>query len=193
MKIKIIFWVVLLFVAGLLYVTYQPVEEKILPEGISDAVDEVSELPSEPAPASEVHLEAAPADEASLTVPDVSPSGSIESDAQNRPPEVFRSFSTHDSLEDDDEVLQQQEVEPSQAPAKETGAVRESRNLLKEVPGSYPIQNAAEFFVPAEERYPGNLGGPPPFKLPETTKESAETSLQPPSIGTLAPPSSPSE
>jgi hypothetical protein len=41
-----------------------------------------------------------------------------------------------------------------------------TRDLLKEVPDSYPIENAEAYYVQPEDRYPGNLGGPPPLKLP---------------------------
>ena len=32
---------------------------------------------------------------------------------------------------------------------------------------SYPIEDAEFYYVPPEERYPGNLGGPPPLELPD--------------------------
>lgn len=32
---------------------------------------------------------------------------------------------------------------------------------------SYPIEDAEIYFVPPEQRYPGNLGGPPPLNIPE--------------------------
>ena len=34
------------------------------------------------------------------------------------------------------------------------------------VPTSYPVSEAARYFVPREERRPGNLGGPPPLDFP---------------------------
>ncbi len=62
-----------------------------------------------------------------------------------------------------------------------------TRDLLKEVPDSYPIENAEAYYVPPEERYPGNLGGPPPLKLPPiNAPESAGESAEP--SGELAPP-----
>ncbi|RUM94560.1 MAG: hypothetical protein DSZ28_02560 [Thiothrix sp.] len=62
-----------------------------------------------------------------------------------------------------------------------------TRDLLKEVPDSYPIENAEAYYVPPEERYPGNLGGPPPLKLPPiNTPESAGEGGEP--SGDLAPP-----
>ena len=72
---------------------------------------------------------------------------------------------------------------PSEAEQSETT----TRDLLKEVPDSYPIENAEAYYVPPEERYPGNLGGPPPLKLPpinapESAGEGAEPSDE------LAPP-----
>ena len=57
-----------------------------------------------------------------------------------------------------------------------------TRDLLKEVPDSYPIENAEAYYVPPEERYPGNLGGPPPLKLPPiNTPDSAD--VPPPEAG----------
>lgn len=34
------------------------------------------------------------------------------------------------------------------------------------VPESYPISEAGRYFVPKEDRRPGNLGGPPPLNFP---------------------------
>ncbi|MCK5920416.1 MAG: hypothetical protein KAG66_05710, partial [Methylococcales bacterium] len=72
---------------------------------------------------------------------------------------------------------------PSEAEQSETT----TRDLLKEVPDSYPIENAEAYYVPPEERYPGNLGGPPPLKLPPiNAPESAGEGAEP--SGELAPP-----
>ena len=35
-----------------------------------------------------------------------------------------------------------------------------------DVPDTYPVADAAKYFVPREERRPGNLGGPPPLDFP---------------------------
>jgi len=67
-----------------------------------------------------------------------------------------------------------------------------TRDLLKEVPDSYPIENAEAYYVPPEERYPGNLGGPPPLKLPPINAPESATSPQTEageeSSGEIAPP-----
>jgi len=67
-----------------------------------------------------------------------------------------------------------------------------TRDLLKEVPDSYPIEDAEAYYVPPEERYPGNLGGPPPLKLPPINVPDPASSPQPDdageSSGELAPP-----
>ena len=34
------------------------------------------------------------------------------------------------------------------------------------VPDSYPVTEAGKYFIPKEERVPGNLGGPPPLNFP---------------------------
>ena len=75
-----------------------------------------------------------------------------------------------------------------QEPAPESGqSETTTRDLLKEVPDSYPIENAEAYYVPPEERYPGTLGGPPPLKLPPiNAPESAGQDSE--SSGELAPP-----
>ncbi|MCF6202907.1 MAG: hypothetical protein L3J59_04435 [Methylococcaceae bacterium] len=35
---------------------------------------------------------------------------------------------------------------------------------------SYPIEDAEIYFVPPDQRYPGNLGGPPPLDIPDTSR-----------------------
>jgi hypothetical protein len=69
-----------------------------------------------------------------------------------------------------------------------------TRDLLQEVPDSYPIENAEAYYVPPEERYPGHLGGPPPLKLPPINADDSgppsEGSGEEPEGG-LAPPTAP--
>ncbi|MFK7857917.1 MAG: hypothetical protein AB8B64_03825 [Granulosicoccus sp.] len=55
------------------------------------------------------------------------------------------------------------------------------------VPNSYPASEAAKYFVPADQRRPGNLGGPPP---PPGIGNS-ESAF--PDDGTLAPPAPPGQ
>ena len=85
-----------------------------------------------------------------------------------------------------DQAGEEQESAPEAEQSEAT-----TRDLLKEVPDSYPIENAEAYYVPPEERYPGNLGGPPPLKLPPiNTPDSAD--VPPPEVGGneggLAPP-----
>jgi hypothetical protein len=35
---------------------------------------------------------------------------------------------------------------------------------------SYPIEDAEIYFVPPDQRYPGNLGGPPPLDIPDPSR-----------------------
>ena len=35
-----------------------------------------------------------------------------------------------------------------------------------DMPDSYPVTEAAKYYIPKEERKPGNLGGPPPLNFP---------------------------
>ena len=48
------------------------------------------------------------------------------------------------------------------------------------VPSSYPVSDAAKYFVPREERRPGNLGGPPPLDFPGGPNDPAAGGLAPP-------------
>jgi hypothetical protein len=69
-----------------------------------------------------------------------------------------------------------------------------TRDLLQEVPDSYPIENAEAYYVPPEERYPGHLGGPPPLKLPPINADDSESPSEEPgeeSEGGFAPPTAP--
>ncbi len=45
--------------------------------------------------------------------------------------------------------------------------VPETEERDSEEPLSYPIEDAEIYFVPPEQRYPGNLGGPPPLNIPD--------------------------
>ncbi len=80
-----------------------------------------------------------------------------------------------------------------QAPETEESEAT-TRDLLKEVPDSYPIENAETYYVPPEERYPGHLGGPPPLKLPPINAPDSASSPQSDETdensGDLAPPPS---
>jgi hypothetical protein len=45
--------------------------------------------------------------------------------------------------------------------------VPETEERDSEEPLYYPIEDAEIYFVPPEQRYPGNLGGPPPLNIPD--------------------------
>jgi len=53
-------------------------------------------------------------------------------------------------------------------PDAEVAAGSGNRGALQpiEVPDSYPVTEAEKYFIPKEERAPGNLGGPPPLNFP---------------------------
>lgn len=67
-------------------------------------------------------------------------------------------------------------VDPSSGdkqPTVDTGAVADAAadtdGQAKEtvvVPESYPVTDAEKYFVPKDQRSPGNLGGPPPLDFP---------------------------
>ena len=48
------------------------------------------------------------------------------------------------------------------------------------VPSSYPVTDAAKYFVPREQRRPGNLGGPPPLDFPGGPNDPAGGGFAPP-------------
>ncbi|MFK8078805.1 MAG: hypothetical protein AB8B97_00850 [Granulosicoccus sp.] len=63
-------------------------------------------------------------------------------------------------------------AEPAVAASADTNTNLEARNETEFLPGivvpsSYPASEAAKYFVPADQRRPGNLGGPPPLPFAE--------------------------
>lgn len=50
--------------------------------------------------------------------------------------------------------------------AEEQAALEQTASKNIVVPSSYPVTDAAKYFVPKEERRAGNLGGPPPLNFP---------------------------
>ncbi len=60
------------------------------------------------------------------------------------------------------------------------------------VPESYPVTDAARYFVPKEERRPGNLGGPPPLDFPGGPSDPNRES-EAGAAGGFAPPPSPGQ
>ncbi len=61
-------------------------------------------------------------------------------------------------------------IQPPPAPGQKPviNQVEPELELDEEDPTkSYPIEDAEIYFVPPEDRYPGNLGGPPPLNLPD--------------------------
>jgi len=56
------------------------------------------------------------------------------------------------------------EAENAQEQAEELAEERLSDPII--VPETYPISEAAQYFVPKEDRRAGNLGGPPPMNFP---------------------------
>jgi len=60
-----------------------------------------------------------------------------------------------------------------------------------EVPQSYPVTDAAKYFIPRNQRSPGNLGGPPPLDFPggPSDPDRARTIDE----GSFAPPPAPGQ
>lgn len=54
------------------------------------------------------------------------------------------------------------------------------------VPESYPVTDADKYFVPKDQRGPGNLGGPPPLNFPGGPSDPNQATTE---IGIPAPPS----
>lgn len=50
---------------------------------------------------------------------------------------------------------------------KSASIIIEPKLVEDNVTNSYPIEDAEIYFVPPEQRYPGNLGGPPPLEFPD--------------------------
>ena len=55
-------------------------------------------------------------------------------------------------------------VDDTSADAGGDGEARAGERLV--VPSSYPISDAAKYYLPPDQRGPGNLGGPPPLDFP---------------------------
>ena len=55
-------------------------------------------------------------------------------------------------------------VDDTSADAGDDGEARAGERLV--VPSSYPISDAAKYYLPPDQRGPGNLGGPPPLDFP---------------------------
>jgi hypothetical protein len=119
------------------------------------------------------------------------------------------SFATQgQALEERSASTEEQNVK-NERDSKEGSSKKEVRDLLAEVPNSYPIQNAALYYVKPENRYPGHLGGPPPLRLPGGTEvpsptdggktsppdEGGKTTPPPPGgkMPPIAPPSAPGQ
>lgn len=58
-------------------------------------------------------------------------------------------------------ILQQKRVNSGEKIKSKLETVE--KNRVK----SYPIEDAEIYYVPPEQRYPGNLGGPPPLDFPD--------------------------
>ena len=79
-------------------------------------------------------------------------------------------------------------AQPQQAvqsePEVATGASGNQGSLPPiEVPDSYPVTDAEKYFIPKEERGPGNLGGPPPLNFPggpSDPNRQTDNAFQPP-------------
>ena len=57
---------------------------------------------------------------------------------------------------------------------------REAAGTPVIVPPRYPASEAARYFVPREERRPGNLGGPPPLDFPGGPEDPGGSGFAPP-------------
>ena len=132
--------------------------------------------PADPtAPAVSVRADAAPAIAlgavGSVAVPAASASPSPDAPSAALP-SVPPGTGTPPGSADIDLVLDQREPDAGgSAPATAPGVV---------VPTSYPVSDAAKYFVPREERRPGNLGGPPPLDFPGGPNDPAAGGFAPP-------------
>ena len=71
------------------------------------------------------------------------------------------------------ELLAQDEPSETAPETKTSAAVTQQESKSEpsavgriNMPDSYPVTEAAKYYIPKEERKPGNLGGPPPLNFP---------------------------
>lgn len=68
----------------------------------------------------------------------------------------------------------------------------ESDSIDENVPDSYPVEDAEVYYVPEEERYPGNLGGPPPSPFgSDPNLDPSDIEVEPPVDSATSGPVSP--
>ena len=75
------------------------------------------------------------------------------------PPPAHRQYNPPPAVPDEKPIAGERKTNPEPAP--------ETEEENSEEPLSYPIEDAEIYFVPPEQRYPGNLGGPPPLNIPD--------------------------
>ena len=94
-------------------------------------------------------------------LPEQTPTSSQNAEIPPTPPPGHRQYNPPPTPAVPDETPKTAERKTNPEPAPET----EERD--SEEPLSYPIEDAEIYFVPPEQRYPGNLGGPPPLNIPD--------------------------
>lgn len=126
----------------------------------------------------------------------VDSSESTETQAVVEQSDAASPFATLDEPQD---IAEPQVMEPTSAETAESvssvsepasadqGALENSQSGNIVVPQSYPVTDAAKYFIPKEQRGPGNLGGPPPLNFPGGPSDPNGGGLE----NTFAPPTAP--
>ena len=166
-----------------------------------------SELVTEPSPSNQElateQTESARVEDADAVEVSESPEtaeSSVTTDSANAESDAGRDaspFATVDSS--DSELLDQVSPDGDQTVANVTDSIASEAQGTDEaqqsvrsgepvvVPESYPVTDAAKYFVPREQRRPGNLGGPPPLDFPggpnDPARADGETFLPPTAPG----------
>jgi len=152
--------------------TFQTETEKQVPE-VSSETDLEPMDEEKPTPPQTSDNPSALTNQKSLQPPSAPGRSPIETEVEpEEPPVISESPVTSESPA---EELEQEELEQD-----ESEEVEEDNNEESNA-DSYPIEDAEIYFVPPEQRYPGNLGGPPPLNLPD--QDFPEEQEAPPAPG----------
>jgi len=146
--------------------------------GASSSADGASGGDEPASPFATVESDEASADQNSDAVDTSSSSNVIQEVVQGASNELTNATESVEATVSDVEA----QVENAEEQAEELAEERLSDPVI--VPDSYPISDAAQYFVPKEDRRAGNLGGPPPMNFPGGPNQSVDTETGEP----IAPP-----
>lgn len=123
--------------------------------------------PTESAPVAET---AKTADEAVMPTSDTEPAtAAVDSDASTDEASPFEVVENETEVQDQTELAQANSESVEAQPAADlvtNNAFGQANSEPVVVPASYSVTDAEKYFVPKDQRRPGNLGGPPPLNFP---------------------------